>query len=290
MKFDRQEVVPFCYQQFEDIGERRAPLPKSSSGHGVLKQRWEQMRVHRYVCSASVGLLLTVALVACKPAEKVEACAKIPVVNGFQTVVGEGGLVTLRVPEFARIELTKDCKQARFIALDYLWYEGQLVPEAVNRFRVPNDKRISVNVTLDAFDMSAGLGGSRQPWQFEPAVPHRVYPLEMYPRAYWQEPTVRPSVDPPDVLWGIRGTRDPITHRPFSAACDIVRADPALQGSVVEGDFRKSGDAKCRGWVHATSGTYAVGGIVDVWANGASQVDKIYSAAAKQFETFIKRD
>jgi hypothetical protein len=242
---------------------------------------------------APIALFVSLALCACQPNALPNACPQIPVIDGFRTVLAEGGRVTLRVPEFAQIHLTQDCKQARWIGLSYLWHDGKLISERIVRATYLNDRQITetpVNVILNVFGSPTELGERRQHWQFDPALPHKVYPLEMYPRAYWRDPAVRPAVEPPDVLWGVRGTRDPITHRPFTAACDIYRANPLHQESVVTGEFRKSGDAMCRGWVYAVSGPKAVGGMIDVWANGAPEIDKIYNSAATQFETFIAKD
>jgi hypothetical protein len=246
--------------------------------------------------SGATGKMLTAFLIgmtlcSCKPNEPPKACPQIPVVDGFRTVVGDGGLVTLRLPEFAMIDLTQDCKQAQFIELDYLWHDGQLISEGINRFKYPDGKSIVVKAYLRSFDTSSGqLNEALPPWKFEPALPHKTYPLEMYPRAYWQDPAVRPERAPPDVLWGVRGTHNPISQRPNTVACGIVRADPARQESVVDGEFGKFGDAKCRGSVYAVRGTKAVGGTVDVWAIGVPEIDKIHNAAQKQFETFIVQD
>ena len=54
-------------------------------------------------------VLLGAALTACKPREISVACPALPIVDGFETAMAEGGKMRLRVPAHSA-RLTEDCK------------------------------------------------------------------------------------------------------------------------------------------------------------------------------------
>lgn len=235
------------------------------------------------------GLLLTLTLAGCQQSASPPAeCPPLPAVDGYMTVTAEGGKVTLRVPPFAHVMLTQDCKQARQIYFDYLWHEGKLISEGMNRFKVPDDKRFLVRVGIRWFGSPGQLAVPFQRWRLEGAVRHANYPLLFYPRYYWEASDRPPPKDPPDVMWGIVGTRDPVLGLPYGASCSILRADPKRQDSVVNGAFATNGDSKCRGSVSAVQGDKAVHAMIDVWANGAPYIDKIFNAAEAELRTYLK--
>ena len=72
------------------------------------------------------GLLACAALTACKPKEISVACTPLPIVDGFETAMTEGGKMRLRVPAHAS-DITGDCKHIRLVELDYFWHKGELV-------------------------------------------------------------------------------------------------------------------------------------------------------------------
>lgn len=231
------------------------------------------------------------------------ACPALPVVDGHVAVKTEIGGMTLNLPAYADVRQRRDeqgvCK-SHFLVIEYLWYEGKLLSEAESRFKVPKGKYIPVKIFLDnGIYPDVGLLDQREraapnrAWKFEPALQHKKFPLELYPRFYWDDP-VNPSVKSRkraslDQIWGIRDTRfkDILNGRPFTANCNIPPADEANPDSRIESDFAAFGDSKCRGSVAVRKNGKALAVMIDVWRNGAPEINHIYDAVAEQLQTFI---
>lgn len=61
------------------------------------------------------------------------------------------------------------------------------------------------------------------------------------------------------------------------------------QADVVKGDFPKDySDAKCRGGISIVKGDKVGSGMIDVWANNAHDIDKIYKAVISKIQTYIQ--
>ncbi|HSV34958.1 MAG TPA: hypothetical protein VLI46_05345 [Ramlibacter sp.] len=177
------------------------------------------------------------------------------------------------------------------IELAYIWHDGKLLPRDENQFKIPQGKQMPIKIFAREVKLLAEQTHSVEYWRFENAVRHRLYPLEFYPRFYWSTQDKRPPKDPPDVRWGVIGTRNPISGRPFTTACNIDRADPSVQASVVNGEFHKNySDAKCRGGIAVVKGDKVWFAMIDVWANNARYIDQIYAAAIAELQTKILED
>lgn len=74
----------------------------------------------------AVALLVLCLLAACKPKVEPVACTPLPIVDGFETAMTEGGKMRLRVPKHTSW-LTADCKQIKGVELRYYWHKGELV-------------------------------------------------------------------------------------------------------------------------------------------------------------------
>lgn len=245
-------------------------------------------------------LLPFMLIAACKPREIPVACAPLPIVDGFETAMTEGGKMRLRVPKHTS-RLTVDCQQIKNVELRYYWHKGELVwndgtqPTSefsketlshpviiyVSSFQFLHEAQHNVQHDKSLFAF--------KPWRIEGALRHYKYPLEFYPKYFWTGPDQTPAKALPDTMWGVLGTSDPFTNTPFKTGCDIGRgASKETQADVVKGEFHKEIPAKCRGGITATNGEKIVSGMIDVWANNAHDIDKIYIATIAKIQTYIQ--
>ena len=239
------------------------------------------------------ALLACAALTACKPREIPVACTPLPIVDGFETAMTEGGKMRLRVPAHAS-DITGDCKHIRLVELDYFWHKGELVKRTVDNQYDTGSTGVASNHVIKIYLRSFMLVSevapiTVKPWQFEGALRHYKYPLEFYPKFLWAGPDKAPTQAPPDVTWGVIGTRSPIGGYPFTTRCTIARGPNEPQAAVVNGEFAKDfGDSSCRGGITAIKGDKAIFGLIDVWADNAHDIDKIYNAAIAKIPTYIQ--
>ncbi len=250
------------------------------------------MRIIDRLMPIFAALCLTCSVfVACKPREIAVACTPLPIVDGYETAMTEGGKMRLRVPKHS-VELAENCKDIKSVELVYFWHKGELVWRDDNQFN-PDISKASlshpIKVYLTEFKSISEISTPvTKPWQFEEAVRHHKYPLEFYPKYYWAGPDKPPPKAPSDVRWGVVGTKDLFTQFPRTTACGIVPSGNVPQSGLANGDFPKDySDAKCRGGISAVKGEKVAFGMIDVWANNAHNIDKIYSAAISKIQTYI---
>lgn len=230
-------------------------------------------------------------LASCTPPDPPDVCKGPLPVDGFVSGFTEGRRALLRLPAHATINWSSDCNEIRSFSVTLYWLDGKLVPwsnDMLYRGEVGGIQK--VRILSKRIGRRADVVQHPEAWRFEHAMPHRTYPLELYPRFYWDAPDRRPIKDPPDLQWGVVGTRSPITGRPFTAMCDIVHAGRTTQESAVNGDFRKDyADAKCRGGVSAMKGDQIIFAMIDVWAYNAPHIHMIYNAAAVELRSYIEK-
>ena len=231
------------------------------------------------------------------------ACPALPVVDGYVSVKTRVGDMTLKLPAYADVRERPDEKgfcRAYFVAIDYLWFQGKLISEGKHRFTVPQDQKMHVSIFLSSGvypnvnDFSEEVKkAEEESWKLEPALPHKKFPLEFYPRYYWDDP-VNPSTvalkrASQDHMWGIRETRYKSiwNGRPFRAGCNIPSAEASNPDSRVESDFAVFGDSKCRGSVSASKNGKGLAVMIDVRRDGAAEINHIYDAVAEQLQSFI---
>lgn len=163
----------------------------------------------------TLALLVLGLLAACKPKVEPVACTPLPIVDGFETAMTEGGKMRLRLPKHAS-RLTDDCKQIKWAVLDYYWHNGKLIKrDAENQFdtSIPETSRDHViKIYTKGFYLlpeAKSIPSSVRLWQLEHPARHFKYPLEFYPRYYWSAPDKPPTKPSSHELWGVIGTKDP---------------------------------------------------------------------------------
>ena len=228
---------------------------------------------------------LAVMTTGCKPAEPPpRECPQPPVVDGHVRAQLEETGTRVRIPvPAAPVVFTADCTQARNFSLDFYWYQGRLFHEATYRFKLPEDQVARVSLFVGPVRANQrNPAPMNEAWRLEHALPHDRYPLDLYPRFYWPSPDRAPAREPPDTIWGVRGSRDPADDRPHLVACSILKAEPNDPLSRVRGEFSTHGDSKCRGHFRVVKAGHSLDVLIDVMADGASQIDQIYKAVAEE--------
>jgi hypothetical protein len=257
------------------------------AGHnGVLRRMSFRGLTHlpRWLVAASTAIA-AVLLAACQRAQPVQACSALPNVDGYVNVEFEGRQGRMRVPPHASLVWTSDCKSVRSVEMSFQWIDNRLV----------SGKPIS-GADFFGFRVSVRPYGRPHPavrapeaWQFEPALQHRKYPIDFYPRLAWSAPDKPPSEKLGLGTWGVRGTSDQATGRPYLLLCDIAPPDPGMPESIVDGDFPSgSADAKCRGGIRVVKGTTDLIASAYIPAKGVPHIDRIYRAIAELIPPLIQ--
>jgi hypothetical protein len=209
--------------------------------------------------------------------------------DGQQTgPIGRDGKTRLNLPAHVGVRWTRDCQRIAFLHADYQWIDGRLL--SANELRLNRDPRRGPTVRLYASHLDEEPSERRpdrsKPWQLE-AIPHRKYPLVYYPKGNWRsEDTPGPHAHM-DPAWGVSGTLNADTGRPYRALCDM---NPVVNptGTAVDGDFpSRYPGAKCRTRLVAVGANYRIGALVDVWAEGVPEIDKILRALESELRSFV---
>ena len=226
-----------------------------------------------------------------------EPCPPLPVTDEHVTIQTRKSEMKLRLPEYVDLRrnssLDRGCQYLEAMFIDYLWHNGKLIPEAINRFKVSPKERMHVRVFVSDgyfFDSLSALPTKLQPWQIDPAIPHSKYPLEYYPRFYWDDPNTPTKRSRLDHTWGIRDTRyrDPRDGTPFKASCNIPTPEKFDSRTVLDAPFSNFGDSKCRGWVIVVENGKVVVASMDIWREGGTEINHIYDAVIDQIHEFIQ--
>ncbi|EGG99000.1 hypothetical protein imdm_1638 [gamma proteobacterium IMCC2047] len=275
-----------------------------------------QRGIRKYLFSSFLVTLFFVSitvLTGCDQETNVlEACEPLSIVDGNKTVKTKEG-VTLILPAFADVRRRSDqgqgCEYISSLYFDFLWYEGKLISEAINRFKVPEGKRKVVKLyyrgsghveEARASFRNDPESADKKPWIFEGALPHKRFPLEYYPKFFWDDPK-NPSEDALkrerlDSIWGIRNTKYKHVHSgfPFTAYCSIPPADKHNLSSRIESDFAKYGASMCRGSISVEKGGEYISAMIDVYAylgsdqEGVKEINLIYDAAVEKLQSYIQ--
>jgi len=254
-----------------------------------MLSRFAQMAVSGLIVAA-IALVL---LIGCKPADIQPPCAPLSIENGFAHVTAVGGKVRLKLPAkvSGSVTMTDDCKYVRGFAATYSWHDGKLIDYSDYKGNDWNVVRISVGDSFNSLEnfMNMSLDNPAPSWRYESPVRHKLYPLEFYPHYYWKDSSTPPVKAPRDVVWGVIGTHGALDNRPFEVYCDIARADPNSQASVVDGVFFKDyGDAKCRGWIYAINKGNVISALIDVTPRAVPHIDEIYNTAVEKLQAMIQ--
>lgn len=229
----------------------------------------------------------------CKPKIQ-ETCPAFPVQNGYAFVTSAGGIINLKVPSWINIDPTYDCKQARSLSMQYWWYKKDLYPigKPYAFFAEKKHQRVWVNVTgfHTKQEWMAVVLNHSKPWQFEGSVDHSEFPLEMYPKYFWESPSGASNHASNSVGWGVKNTVDPITKKPFIASCSILPTNKNNPTSAVNGKFASYGDSKCMGTISAIKQNKIITASVYVWADSAPEIDLIFNSITKELTKFIQEE
>ena len=126
------------------------------------------------------------------------------------------------------------------------------------------------------------------PARYAIAIPHRNYPLVLYPNAeIWPGEARTEGKIPKTHFWGIKNTTDPETGRLIVAHCTVLENYNPSQ-EYVDGEFVRFGDSKCSSGINIIKGRHHFLVGVEVWAVGAPDIDKIYNAVQSFFEAAIE--
>jgi hypothetical protein len=155
------------------------------------------------------------------------------------------------------------------------------------------------DIVTDARDKE--LNGT-QDWWYAPAIPHKLYPLDLLPNfAIDGAPDPQAGAGPikskPTVYWAVQGLVHPRTKRPYVTFCSIKppagnkESDVAYQRDpkwLIQGEtyLKDQNGNTCRGGVSADNGGYA-GGMIDVPGKAVPEIDKVYKAAANLLSKLI---
>lgn len=214
-----------------------------------------------------------------------EACPPFPKENGYTYVTSEDADVKLRLPSWAGIVPTNDCSHVKSVNMSFLWYQGKLHPmDGKFELSVPSADYHRIWVGLGGFSSKTDLLQREKHisvWMYEGGVPHKKYPLEIYPHS---SQSLRPG---DDIVWGVRNTIDLITGRPVRASCDIAATSKDLT-SAAQGEFSKHGDAKCAVYLNVAKGEKAAMATVYVWAQSVNHIDHIVNSIQSELINTIR--
>jgi hypothetical protein len=230
-------------------------------------------------------LVLTTALLAgCKQPPSPQECTTPPAIDSHVTVEFEGGKGHFRTPHFGGFVWTSDCKYVREVTMRFQWHDNKLSDKTIH-----GPDFFLIKVSVEPSGKPHPAVNPLETWQFEPALGHNKYPIEFYPRTAWSTPD-NPKSDPPRYpLWGVKGTMDSQTRRPFLTSCQIVPVDSSKPESIVDGDFpATNADAKCVGGFSVRDGRANVSVRVEIPAIGVPHIDRIYRALSELITPLIQ--
>lgn len=236
-------------------------------------------------------LPLALALTACAPdREPTAACNRQSSADGFITLQPEFSHFNLKLPEHFRYDLTLDCKRMRSAMTEMIWFDGKLLAQQ-DSIKIQDERRkTTVRIILGGFNdptkKVVSDAGYLDPSRYTVSIPHRDYPLVLYPNSQiFPEDSYPNKRVPRSHFWGIKNTVNPLTGRPFLAHCTIREERKAGQEYIDE-DFY--GESKCWSTVEAVKGNHQISAAVEVWADGGHELDKIHNAVQSLLESAIE--
>lgn len=244
-----------------------------------------------------------------------EACPPLPVKDGFVTVKmkvlqkdgglekGAGGslkfdgVITLRLPEYARIgrkpAMYGECEYAQRVDIPYTWYKGKLIPGQGARFDIPSDH---INRSVDVVAEEGGMRHLKdyQPnesWRFLPTIPHKFLPLEYYPRYRWETEAGPQYRSSDSGSWGVLNTKyKKPDRRRFTAWCAIEKPKflSGQETKQIENGMVEDADSKCNGSVSFEKSGTIVTFAIRNWKDTVPEINHIYDAVYEEVQPFIQ--
>jgi hypothetical protein len=306
----------------------------------ALKKEFEMLKstqrhLDKGVAAIAVVLLAAFTLTSCKRPEPEDTrpCSetiKITQRNGVDVVQTVSGLyLKAKVRGFGY-----DCGRApetRHLidsgSFDMPWANGQFEPEIGpgytkeqwDKLNLGEQATVMAPWRLHGAFVQMGIGFSNaklaaqrkqrdqadgyfQDWWYTPAIPHKLYPLDLLPNwAVDGGPDPQAGIGPikskPTAYWAVRGVLDPRTKRPYTTFCSIKppagnkESDVAYQLNpkwLLQGEtyIEDQNGNTCRGGVSADNGAY-IDARLDVPGKAVPEIDKVYKAAANLLSKLI---
>ncbi|MGR4869366.1 hypothetical protein ACIPRI_10920 [Variovorax sp. LARHSF232] len=227
-----------------------------------------------------VALTLCLLIAGCGERKVKAACTEVPTVDGYRTVVAEGGTMRLRLPSRFAIRYTQDCAEVRSFSATYFWDGSDRLLDHLAS--PPYDTFVQVYPTFQPLGVQPRNDELRWPEAGASLKAHGKYPLDL----------IRAATSPNELdIWAVRGTLDPTTGHPFVTVCAFERDGSSSSDPLLPAEFGKSNpDARCRGAVRAVRGDKVIFAGVHIWARNAPYIDKIYSAVQTELGSYILAD
>ncbi len=237
-----------------------------------------------------IALLIFIFLLSgCDRKTNIEPpCPPLPVVDGYVTIKTRGG-ITLRLPGDARLirgsnKIEKGgCQILKEFYSDWLWYQGKLIPEHDYAIEVA-EKRVYIML----YGYSEGLVSDRfkEPWRYQPVLPHKFYPLDYYPHSHWSTSEGPKHPDENIGYWGIRGRNSLLTNEPTLTLCSMEKTN--ISDSIAERKASGFNLFACRGGMAIPRKEKYIAFSIDVAAEGVPEIDHIYDAIEQKFQNFVE--
>ncbi len=265
---------------------------------------------HDRILNRVIFTISLLTLVGCDLRSNVwTPCEPLPLVDGYRTIKLKKTNITLKLPGYVDLrrryseEEDEGCEYVKSMFITLLWHEGKLMPYRSNLFKTPEGQRVKVYYFL------AGTGNQEdwlnrpsrlKPWRFDSARPHTRFPLEYYPKFYWDDP-VNPSEKSlkrarSTATWGIRHTRykNNTSSGRFLASCPITVRDKTDLVSPISADVAKNGAAACQFGMNIEHQDDYIFGLLRVYANlgsnqqGIMQINQIVDAMIEELYSYIE--
>jgi hypothetical protein len=155
--------------------------------------------------------------------------------------------------------------------------------------------RAIIELSIGFAEMDAPKSPPFPDWKYSPAIPHKLYPIDLLPNFGLDKPDPQAGIGPISptsfAYWAVRGTKQPDTKQPYTTFCSIRPPPNSLENDVtyqrdvkwlIQGEtyLKESIGNTCRGHVSADNGK-RMGAMIDVPGMAVKDIDKIYQAASK---------
>ncbi|MBF9264126.1 hypothetical protein [Paracidovorax cattleyae] len=252
--------------------------------------------------------LLMLGLVGCErpPEPSCRETVQVFELNGQQVLQAVNGVYLRKdfnVRGCSAETNSREGRVKRFVAWGadrFYWYEGRLVSvseysELVKKGLWPQEVQPDIYIMMKFGPNQPVNDADREkPWWFKPALPHKIYPIDLLPNFALEIPDPEAGHGPikskPSAYWAVRGTEDFETKKPYVTFCSIKPPEGKpgndvshqrdvrwlINGKTYEDNYVGN---TCRGNASADNGKniYAM---VDVPGAALKDIDKIYKAVA----------
>lgn len=268
---------------------------------------------------ATCVALAAFALAGCKqpPEPTCEETVQVFERNGqraFQTVNGIYLKANLPISGCGNKRENNGPGKNKYVSLifeSFYWHNNKLFDmkeysRLLKKGEWPEDPPPLVKIIIDFDRQSASA--KRDPskdWWYQPAIPHRLYPIDLLPNFSLENPDPEAGVgrikSKPTVYWAVRGSVDKLNGNPYVTFCGMKSPD-GWDGKDYSPEATKERDPQwlvqartfenttvgntCRGYVTADNGS-PIAAMVDVPGAAVKDIDKVYKAMAANLSKII---